>query len=115
MSIQMDRKDYVAEGGSVASVSGGSALLSDILFRLSARRGGFVLLPEFGSRMHLLRHEKPSARAALARQYAVEALAEPQFPHNIAVAVQWVRLVPQLIRRHRMNLALEALLVLELQ
>jgi phage gp46-like protein len=76
MSIQMDRKDYVAEGGSVASVSGGSALLSDILFRLSARRGGFVLLPEFGSRMHLLRHEKPSARAALARQYAVEALAE---------------------------------------
>lgn len=76
MSIQMDRKDYVAAGGSVASASGGSALLSDILFRLSARRGGFVLLPEFGSRMHLLRHEKPSARAALARQYAVEALEE---------------------------------------
>lgn len=76
MSIQMDRKDYVAEGGSVASVSGGNALLSDVLFRLSARRGGFVLLPEFGSRMNLLRHEKPSARAALARQYAVEALEE---------------------------------------
>lgn len=76
MSIQMDRKDYVAEGGSVASASGGSALLSDILFRLSARRGGFVLLPEFGSRMHLLRHEKPSAWATLARQYAVEALEE---------------------------------------
>lgn len=76
MSIQMDRKDYVAEGGTVASVGGSSALLSDVLFRLSARRGGFVLLPELGSRMHLLRHEKPSARDALARQYAVEALAE---------------------------------------
>lgn len=75
MSIQMDQKDYVADGGTVASVSGGSALLSDVLFRLSARRGGFVLMPEFGSRMHLLRREKPSARAALARQYAVEALA----------------------------------------
>ena len=76
MSIQMDQKDYVADGGTVASASGGSALLSDVLFRLSARRGGFVLLPEFGSRMYLLRREKPSARAALARQYAAEALAD---------------------------------------
>ena len=49
-------------------------MLGDVLFRLSARRGTFVLLPEFGSRMHLLCREKPSARAALARRYAVEAL-----------------------------------------
>ncbi len=77
MSIQMDQKDYVADGvGSVVSVSGGNALLSDILFRLSARRGGFVLMPEFGSRMHLLRQEKPSAWSALACQYAAEALEE---------------------------------------
>lgn len=77
MSMLMDQKDYVADGtGSVTPVSGGNAVLSDILFRLSARRGGFVLMPEFGSRMYLLRSEKPSAWAVLAQQYAAEALAD---------------------------------------
>lgn len=55
-------------------MSGGNALISDVLFRLTARRGGFVLLPGFGSRMYLLRGEKPSRWTALARQYAAEAL-----------------------------------------
>lgn len=76
MSIEMEQKDYVAREGRVVSLSGGSALLGDVLFRLSARRGGFVLMPEFGSRMYLLSRERPSARAALARQYAAEALTE---------------------------------------
>ena len=77
MSILLEHQDYVPDGaGSVASVSGENAVLSDVLFRLTARRGGFALLPEFGSRMHLLRGEKPSARTLLARQYAVEALAD---------------------------------------
>lgn len=77
MSILVDQKDYVADGaGSVASTAGGSAVLNDILFRLTARRGAFPLLPEFGSRMYLLQREKPSRRTALARQYAVEALAD---------------------------------------
>lgn len=67
--------DYVPDGqGSVLSARGGDAVISDVLFRLSARRGGFPLMPELGSRMHCLRWEKPSARTALARQYAVEAL-----------------------------------------
>lgn len=77
MSILLENQDYVPDGeGSVSSVSGGDAILSDVLFRLTARRGSFVLLPEFGSRMYLLRGEKPSARTLLARQYAVEALAD---------------------------------------
>lgn len=76
MSILLDNRDYVKDGaGSVASVSGSGAVLSDALFRLSARRGGFPLLPGLGSRMYLLGQAKPSARPALARQYAVEALA----------------------------------------
>lgn len=77
MSILLERRDYVSDGvGSIASVNGGSALLSDVLFRLTARRGGFALLPEFGSRMYTLRNEKPSQRSALARQYAAEALVD---------------------------------------
>lgn len=77
MSMLMNRRDYVPDGaGSVKSVSGGEAVLSEVLFRLTARRGSFDLLPEFGSRMYLLREEKPSRRQALAKQYAAEALAE---------------------------------------
>lgn len=73
----MEQKDYAADGsGSVASATGGSAVLNDILFRLTARRGAFPLLPEFGSKMYLLQREKPSRRTALARQYAAEALGE---------------------------------------
>lgn len=75
MSILLEQRDYVPDGmGGVTALSGSGAILNDVLFRLSARRGGFALLPEFGSRMYRLREEKPSARTALARQYAVEAL-----------------------------------------
>ena len=75
MSILLKDKDYTPDGsGSVTTVEGGEAVICDVLFRLSARRGAFPLLPEFGSRMYRLRGEKPSARTALARQYAVEAL-----------------------------------------
>lgn len=76
MSILLENRDYVPDGtGSVRSVEGAEAVLSEALFRLTARRGGFAPLPELGSRMYLLRNEKPSRRPALARQYAAEALA----------------------------------------
>lgn len=77
MSILLKNKDYAPDGGgSVTAVEGGEAILCDVLFRLNARRGCFPLMPEFGSRMYRLRGEKPSARTALARQYAVEALSD---------------------------------------
>ena len=77
MSILLKDRDYQPDGsGSVAAVEGMEAVLADVLFRLSARRGSFPLMPQLGSQMHRLRWEKPSARTALARQYAVEALSE---------------------------------------
>ena len=51
-----------------------NALLREVLFRLSCRRGSFPLMPELGSRLYLLFREKPSARNMAARQYAAEAL-----------------------------------------
>lgn len=73
----MEHKDYATdERGCIMSVTGENALLSDVLFCLTARRGSFPLLPEFGSRMYLLRNAKPSLRTVLARQYAAEALAD---------------------------------------
>lgn len=88
MSILLENRDYVADGaGSVRSVEGAEAVLSEALFRLTARRGRFVLLPELGSRMYKLREERPSRRNALARQYAAEALASLD---EVTVTDAWV-------------------------
>ena len=75
MSLLLKQRDYVADGnGGVTVVRDGEALLGEVLFRLTARRGSFPFLPELGSRMDRLRREKPSAWEVLARQFAVEAL-----------------------------------------
>ena len=69
--------DYVPDGqGGLRRAEGTDGLLQRVLFQLSARRGSFPFLPELGSRLYRLTQEKPGARAALAREYAAEALAE---------------------------------------
>ena len=75
MSLLLQDRDYASDGnGGVAVVQDGDELLSEVLFRLTARRDSFPFLPALGSRMHLLRRAKPSEREGLALQYAVEAL-----------------------------------------
>lgn len=75
MSLLLKDRDYAADGnGGVAAVWDGEALLNEVLFRLTVRRGSFPFLPDLGSRMDRLRREKPSSWEALARQFAVEAL-----------------------------------------
>ncbi len=76
MSLRLVNRDYAADGGGLISDSGGEALLDEVLFRLAVRRGSFPFLSDLGSRMYLLRREKPSAWADLAAQYAAEALAD---------------------------------------
>ncbi|MBD5134193.1 MAG: hypothetical protein HDT38_06970 [Clostridiales bacterium] len=77
MSLLLKDRDYAADGnGGVAVVRDGEELIGEALFRLTARRGSFPFLPELGSRMYQLRREKPSAWDSLARQFAVEALAD---------------------------------------
>ena len=75
MSLLLKERDYAADGnGGVTVVQDGDALVNEVLFRLTARRGSFPFLPELGSRMGQLRREKPSAWETLARQFAAEAL-----------------------------------------
>lgn len=75
MALLVKDGDYCADGaGSVRTAAGEDELLSEVLFRLTARRGGFPFLPELGSRMYLLRTEKAGQWEPLARQYAAEAL-----------------------------------------
>lgn len=67
--------DYVPDGfGGFTRLQDGQALLQRALFKLQCRRGSFPFLPELGSRLFELGKEKPPMRAALARQYAAQAL-----------------------------------------
>ena len=75
MELRLENGDYIPDSrGGVVRVSGDEALLQRVLFRLTARRGSYPLMPALGSRLYLLRNEKPSAYQSLACQYAAEAL-----------------------------------------
>lgn len=77
MELLLKDGDYVPDGkGGFCRVAGAEALLQRTLYLLTVRRGSFPFLPELGSRLYLLLRERRSARAALAQQYAAEALAE---------------------------------------
>lgn len=69
--------DYLPDGkGGFAACGGDEALIQRVLFKLTARRGAFPLLPNLGSRLYLLSRCSPGERVSLARQYAAEALAD---------------------------------------
>lgn len=68
--------DYVPDGfGGFVRAQGDDKVLQRALFRLTCRRGMYSFLPELGSRLWQLGREKPTARAAAARQMAEQALA----------------------------------------
>ena len=70
MELKIRNGDYIADGiGGERRADGAEALLERALFRLSVRRGSFPFLPELGSELYRLGHEKPSDRAAAAKLY----------------------------------------------
>lgn len=75
MELLLRNGDYTPDGkGGFARAAGGEELLQRVLFKLTARRGGFPLLPELGSRLYELPGHKPGEWEMLARQYVSEAL-----------------------------------------
>ncbi len=79
MELKIKDRDYVADGaGGLVRVSGWDELLERVLFRLSVRCGSFALVPELGSKLHLLWREKGESRATAAKQYVAEALADEE-------------------------------------
>lgn len=75
MELKIKDRDYVPDGtGGLQRVNGKEELLQRVLFRLTARRGGFALAPTHGSRLHLLGREKPGNRQAAAKKFVAEAL-----------------------------------------
>lgn len=89
MEIRLLDGDYVPDGlGGVERRSGEAALLQRVIYRLTAHRGQFPLLPELGSRLYLLGRESVPQRLSAARLYVAEALAEE------AVSIKDVALAP---------------------
>ena len=75
--LKIEKGDYLPDAlGKLQRLSGDEALLQRVLFRLTARRGGLVFLPELGSELYRLGSAKPGQRRALALQYVTEALKE---------------------------------------
>ncbi|MEG1633340.1 MAG: hypothetical protein RR314_04740 [Oscillospiraceae bacterium] len=78
MELALENGKYTASAtGRLNTVEGERELCQRLVMKLSARRGGFAPLPDYGSRLHeLLRSVKPSEREGAARQFAAEALAD---------------------------------------
>ena len=60
--------DYAAIGNGLAAVSGKEAVLQRVLMKLTARRGQFPFLEDFGSRLWMLGQLRPAERQAAAEQ-----------------------------------------------
>ena len=59
-------------------ISGTEELAQRIAQKPQVRRGAFLPLPAFGSRLHLLGRVRPSERETAAQQYVREALADEE-------------------------------------
>jgi hypothetical protein len=63
MELRLENGDYVKSGGhTLESVSGTEELAQRLMLRLRARRGGFALRPDYGSRLYTLSGLRPSER-----------------------------------------------------
>lgn len=68
---------YVCDDrGNPVGATGSEETLARILFKLTARRGEFPLLPNLGSRLYRLGSEKKASRHSTALGYVAEALAD---------------------------------------
>lgn len=66
--------DYVPQGNGLRSAKGDEAVLQRMLMKLTARRGQFPFMEDFGSRLWTLDRLRPAERQAAAEQYVLEAL-----------------------------------------
>ncbi|BAK99095.1 hypothetical protein OBV_18970 [Oscillibacter valericigenes Sjm18-20] len=71
--------DYVFDGvGGAVRVKGRDALLQRVLFKLTARRNGFLFLDNLGSTLHTLAGITASQRQSAAEAAVAQALADEE-------------------------------------
>ena len=75
MELKMRGGDYVKNVyHDLECVSGTEEAAQRIMMKLKGRRGGFALLPEYGSRLYALGGMRSGQRESMARLYIAEAL-----------------------------------------
>ncbi len=76
MELKLEQGNYVPGEVGLEQVSGIEELAQRVLMRLTAPRGSFALLPNYGSRLSMLPGIRPSHRESAALQFVAEALEE---------------------------------------
>jgi len=77
MELKLVNGRYQETRGKLVEVSGTEELAQRLMMKLTARRGAFWPLPEYGSRLYkLVQGERPADREAAIRLYVAEALAD---------------------------------------
>jgi len=72
----MDGRYAASPVGGLATVRGSEELAQRVVMKLTARRGGFAILPKYGSRLHSLLRVRASERNTACRQFVAEALSD---------------------------------------
>ena len=77
MELKLEQGRYVPGAGGLLRVTGANEIAQRVMMKLTARRGGFAPLPEYGSALYTLLHTaRPSEYETAAMQYIAQALAD---------------------------------------
>lgn len=75
MELKLENGKYVpGEYQGLGKVEGTDEIKQRILMKLRVKKGAFIPMPEYGSRLYSLSSVKPSLRGAAAKQFVLEAL-----------------------------------------
>ncbi|HHU21913.1 MAG TPA: hypothetical protein GXZ52_00610 [Clostridiales bacterium] len=92
MELKLKDGDYVADAsGELARAEGIEELAQRVVMKLTARRGGFPLMPDYGSRLYKLPAIKPSQRLLAAQQYVIEALEGEEDLHLRSLDIRYLK------------------------
>lgn len=77
MELKLENGKYVSgEYQGLLSLEGIDEIRQRILMKLCVKKGAFLPLPEYGSRLYSLSAFRPSLRPATAKQFVIEALSD---------------------------------------
>lgn len=89
MELKLTEGRYTARARSLETVTGYEELAQRIMMKLTARRGKFWPMPDYGSNLYkLINGEKPSNRENAVRQYVAEALSDETGIELISVNIE---------------------------
>lgn len=90
LELRLENGEYMpGELQGFERLGGLEELVQRIIMKLRVRRGSFLPLPNYGSRLHTLATVKPSLREGAARQFVLEALSEEK-----GLVLEDLKLVP---------------------